>query len=338
MKGTFAILVICLLIGNISYAQVGIDKTQPDSMSVLDLGSTDKGLLIPRMNTVTRLALSTKADANQNSMLVYDTDKNAFFYLMDKQWYALNGWSLQAEGNPDKIIRLNTDLAQRLGINATATGSTVLAVGGNTRIEGKLTTKGMTSNSSLNIDGDIHSTGNVSSTTTGTSFETPTYSSKSSAGKSGPVHPGTIIMWYGDISGKFSNGLGYGIMKGWALCNGQNGTPNLQNKFVAGAGPGSYYKGETGGEANVTLRVEHLPAHQHTLVADPHDHETAVLEYWNNETDNVEDDCKTGEDGPSDKIKQTDGAKSGVTFHPAGKGNSHNNLPPYYALYYLIKL
>lgn len=44
----------------------------------------------------------------------------------------------------------------------------------------------------------------------------------------GPVSPsGVICMWSGATTA---------IPTGWALCNGSNGTPDLRDKFVVGAG------------------------------------------------------------------------------------------------------
>ena len=42
------------------------------------------------------------------------------------------------------------------------------------------------------------------------------------------------------------------IPSGWALCDGNNGTPNLQDKFIVGAGS-SYAVDATGGSADATL-------------------------------------------------------------------------------------
>lgn len=53
------------------------------------------------------------------------------------------------------------------------------------------------------------------------------------------VAAGSIVLWYG--------GLG-SIPAGWALCDGTSGTPDLQDRFVVGAG-GSYSPGDTGGQA-----------------------------------------------------------------------------------------
>ena len=50
---------------------------------------------------------------------------------------------------------------------------------------------------------------------------------------------------------------------GWAICNGQNGTPDLRDRFIVGAGS-AYSIGNTGGQNSVTLTVNQIPAHTHT--------------------------------------------------------------------------
>ena len=56
--------------------KVGMGTTAPKA--ALDITSTSAGVLIPRMDTATRTALSVAAD--QNAMMVYDTDTNSFWY------------------------------------------------------------------------------------------------------------------------------------------------------------------------------------------------------------------------------------------------------------------
>ena len=51
---------------------------------------------------------------------------------------------------------------------------------------------------------------------------------------------------------------------GWAICNGQNGTPDLRNRFIVGTG--AYNLGNTGGANSVTLTATQMPNHAHGLV------------------------------------------------------------------------
>jgi microcystin-dependent protein len=65
------------------------------------------------------------------------------------------------------------------------------------------------------------------------------------------VPVGLISMW-----------SGANVPDGWALCNGENGTPNLQNKFIMGASDQSPI-GTTGGVKEVTLTADQMPGHNH---------------------------------------------------------------------------
>lgn len=75
-----------------------------------------------------------------------------------------------------------------------------------------------------------------------------------------PLLPaGVVIMWYGSVST---------IPVGWKLCNGTNGTPDLRDKFVVGAGS-SYAPGNTGGTSSFS-------ASGTTSSAGAHDHPVSI--------------------------------------------------------------
>ena len=76
------------------------------------------------------------------------------------------------------------------------------------------------------------------------------------------VPAGIICMW---------SGAATAIPAGWFLCNGSNGTPNLQNKFIVGAG-GTYAVGATGGATTAALAIANLPAHNHPVNDAGHTH------------------------------------------------------------------
>ena len=75
------------------------------------------------------------------------------------------------------------------------------------------------------------------------------------AGLAGLVPSGIILLWSGSTAS---------IPSGWALCNGSNGTPDLRDRFVVGAGT-SYAVGATGGANTVTLDATMIPSHTHTV-------------------------------------------------------------------------
>jgi microcystin-dependent protein len=51
------------------------------------------------------------------------------------------------------------------------------------------------------------------------------------------------------------------IPKGWSICDGTNGTPNLIGKFIKA----STTSGETGGKNEITLTIDNIPSHSHAL-------------------------------------------------------------------------
>lgn len=116
---------------------------------------------------------------------------------------------------------------------------------------------------------------------------------------------GIITMFSGAISD---------IPFGWFLCNGSNGTPDLRDRFVVGVG-NSYNVGDTGGANTVTLTVDQMPAHTHT----------------------VRDNYNDGGIGASGGSGDTGSAYTTRTTSSVGGGQSHENRPPYYALAYIMK-
>ena len=102
MNYKLKILAIILFITQIKIAtaQVGIDNPNPDSTSVLDMKSTSKGLLIPRMTTAERTAIISPA----NALMVFDTDLKAFCFYdgVAAKWYIMNNW--MAEDNSTTYV------------------------------------------------------------------------------------------------------------------------------------------------------------------------------------------------------------------------------------------
>lgn len=120
------------------------------------------------------------------------------------------------------------------------------------------------------------------------------------------IPTGVIVMWSGSIGS---------IPAGWHLCDGTNGTPDLRNRFIVGAGS-EYSVGATGGAKEVTLTVEQMPNHKHT--------------YTRNSSNGG------GVFGGGDVLV------AGLTYSAdttsTGGGQAHENQPPYYALAYIMKL
>ena len=79
-------LFITLLSLSVSFGQsVGIGTNTPDSSAALEIKSSDRGLLIPRMSAAERAAITNPA----TGLLVYDTDTAGFMYFDGIQWYLI---------------------------------------------------------------------------------------------------------------------------------------------------------------------------------------------------------------------------------------------------------
>ena len=91
MKTKLFLLVATLLVATVSHGQIGMGTLSPKA--ALDVSSTSSGVLIPRMNTATRNGLTVAAD--QNGMMVYDTDSKSFWYYdhTSTSWTEINGAS-----------------------------------------------------------------------------------------------------------------------------------------------------------------------------------------------------------------------------------------------------
>ena len=154
------------------------------------------------------------------------------------------------------------------------------------------------------------------------------------------VPSGIITLWSGSSAS---------IPSGWALCNGANGTPNLQDRFVVGAGSG-YGVGATGGASTVALSAANMPSHTHSFSGTT---STATLSgdlvagKPNISGTGIVTRTQTGIGG-SGSGSQASGARYNInathnhtvsgTTGSTGSGTAHENRPPYYALCYIMKL
>ncbi|MEZ4960181.1 MAG: tail fiber domain-containing protein [Saprospiraceae bacterium] len=80
----FAVLFIFQMdmTAQISISESGID---PDASAILDLQSTDKGILIPRMDSTGRLAIINPAEG----LMVYDSTTHSFWFYQNSDWTEL---------------------------------------------------------------------------------------------------------------------------------------------------------------------------------------------------------------------------------------------------------
>ena len=87
MKQFFTFLVAVLITAS-TYAQVGIGTSSPDGSAALDITSTTKGLLIPRMTNAQRLAIASPVAGLQ--VFVTDFDGGSFMFYDGTKWGTLS--------------------------------------------------------------------------------------------------------------------------------------------------------------------------------------------------------------------------------------------------------
>ena len=126
---------------------------------------------------------------------------------------------------------------------------------------------------------------------------------------------GMIIMWNSTVAS---------IPSGFVLCDGNNSTPDLRDKFIVGAKQddsgtaktnvtGSLT--QTGGSATHTLTEAEMPSHVHHV------------------------QITTDGSGPFGSVSAAgnNNSQGFVATSSKGSGNAHNNLPPYFALCFIMK-
>src|SRR5260221_9326214 len=93
MKKKFTTYTIALYLiainGFPSFAQsvaINTDGSTANASAILDIKSSTKGMLAPRMTTVQRTAVATPSAG----LLVYDTDTNSFWFYNGTAWSDLS--------------------------------------------------------------------------------------------------------------------------------------------------------------------------------------------------------------------------------------------------------
>jgi microcystin-dependent protein len=171
-----------------------------------------------------------------------------------------------------------------------------------------------------------------------------------------PIPTGIIVMWSGVTA-----------PSGWAICDGTNGTPDLRNRFIVGAGT-TYPLGTSGGSTtssaggghthtesaagghnhtgltgDTALTVNQLPSHTHTWTGTQtaEDNNFTAGSNWLREGSTVQSSSftvtttATGEGATHNHSIGTDGSHS-HTINAVGD-HTHTATPPYYALAYIMK-
>ena len=140
------------------------------------------------------------------------------------------------------------------------------------------------------------------------------------------------------------------------LCNGSNNTPDLRGKFVVGYSntDGLFDVGDTGGSKDAVLvtHTHNLQNHVHGVnltTNDPGNHQHTYIDQYvviNNgyrpwpasNNDCAARNVNTGSGGAhTHTVSGNTGASVPNTTDTLGESATNKNLPPYYALCYIMK-
>ena len=150
------------------------------------------------------------------------------------------------------------------------------------------------------------------------------------------IPKGSIIMF---------NGLSSEIPKGWHICDGTEGTPNLTGKFIKA----SNTSGETGGKSTIQILEENMPRHTHTFVGNQvttsesgaHTH-TIRGKYGKSDNANDRNCLETGSETDLITTSQSgahthtiDMSSTQLSYQGGGKPIEFE--PLYYSLIYIMK-
>lgn len=232
-----------------------------------------------------------------------------------------------AEGcSPANVNNAIRSLMAQLKDQQDGTGSDPFTVAGTLTSSGTLAVTG-----NLTLDGASGTSGQA--LLSAGSGSTPTWGNVFVAGM--------IIMWSGTIAT---------IPTGWYLCNGSNSTPDLRDKFIIGASADSGGAAKTNVTASYTqtggTKDAIVVSHTHTAtstVTDPqHNHTPQTLGSAQAGSDNggAPVDASTGY-GTGRTSSVTSSSSTGITVATSntteGSSGTNQNLPPYYALAFIMK-
>jgi microcystin-dependent protein len=334
-------------------AQIGINTPTPEETSILDLNTSERGILIPRMTSQRRMDIINQIGAPAEGLLVFDTDEEMFYFYNpnnadgdntdgDLNWQAVN--PLKYVDSRDNLQ--GSEYLRKIETHASVQDISLFentpASATNPRlyVDGQVTigtsnvapdeARGLYVDNKLQVTDDVEVEGRV----TANNFV-----------GNGTVPIGGIIMW---------SGYGGSVPSNYRLCDGSAGTPNLTNRFIRGGSLGQM--NSTGGTDNQTLTVANMPSHTHSASglnvsitgSGTHTHTiyysnlssggSPVGNMLRHENTGVGADGSTStNNGSSDGGHSHSVSISGATGS-AGTGSSFDNRPSYYVLAFIMRV
>ena len=142
---------------------------------------------------------------------------------------------------------------------------------------------------------------------------------------SNTIPSGLIAIWSGSLGS---------IPTGWLICDGTNSTPDLRNSFILGAG-NTYAVGATGGSTDAIV-VSHTHTATSTVTDPGHFHNILAESGGAGAGSGKLELSSQTVSGPVTQSAVT-GVTVATTNATAGVSGSGANMPPYYALAFIMK-
>jgi len=320
-------------------ANTGINVDNPDSHLHVEGGGAGETNFRVKNNDGS-LRISVDADEAR-----YQADQHRFLNQADNStWATLNSTGLGINKTP----------AKKLDVSGDAEISGTLTVGSLAGTSTKATDLDINASNKVLYQVSNGDTGTLPQGTSGQFLKSNGASTPSWASIDGEVPIGGIIIW---------SGASNAIPTRWSLCSGQtvnsNVTPDLRNRFVVGAGS-TYSVGATGGYTDA-INVSHTHttnstgSHGHSASTNnPGDHYhlqahmagngpygvvSQTFQYHVPANDNgPQPRSKTSSaGGHTHTVSVSSGGSHSHSVNSSGSSGSGRNLPPYYALCYIMR-
>ena len=347
-KLTLLLFLLLVFLSFQLHAQIAINTQSPDTSSILELRSTEHGLLVPRMTSVKRRAISSPAEG----LLVFDLDDNMFLFYNRyynkgvENWTGITPWRYRDDslGYSGGYIQRNIYLDSK--VKSVNVGTSVPQSGNLLTIERNFSVGNGTVEAP---DKGIAVTGEVQLKSNLTVRDDLTASVIEGAGT---VPIGGIIFWSGSLNDWPSE---------YELCDGSvldDGTvlPDLSGRFIVGFDPSTVKVpvidsvktlnygavGNSGGENTTKLTLSQLPAHSHggnTQKSEKHSHSYTDKYLPQDEETDGGDSNNRGVLKVTSSYSNTGYAgEHEHVIYPNGSGLAHENRPPYFVLAYIIRV
>jgi hypothetical protein len=342
MASTYSPSLKITLMGDGDQAGLWGQTTNTNLGTLLEQAITGVQSIVMLDANYTLTSFNGVSDEARNAVLVVTGTNNAIRDLIppvvEKLYTIVNnttgGFAIRVIGSSGTGVNIPNGATCLVYCDGTSFFNGLSGSAGNFAVSSNLSVTGTTALSSALtgttgvFSGAISS---VSPTFTGTptaptaTFGTNTTQIATTAFVQAAIPAGVIVLWSGSV---------VSIPSGWYLCDGTNSTPDLRSRFVVGAGS-TYAVAATGGSADAVV-VSHNHSATSSVVDSGHSHTIDTLINGGGP-----DKVYPGAAGGNLITASTNSAVTGISVNTTtantGTSGTGANLPPYYALAYIMK-